>query len=165
MDRAGFKIDGAISLSIGAIEGKRFSEGALSLVLPPAFSLFGGSRPSGRTALRADNDNDPVLDQLKITVPEAYLGPVRFTDLSFEYRLRGGIDGDTNPGTSCTRKEWKARGNIYISGGDKGEAGFKLTPPPSQIAAHEPPPAVSRSGLPVHRTLHSLPAPVPGGGR
>ncbi len=131
-DLAGFKIDGSISLSIGAIDGRRFSEGALSLVLPPAFSLFGGSRPSGRTALRADNDNDPVLDQLKITVPEAYLGPVRFTDLSFEYRLRGGIDGDTNPGTSCNRKEWKARGNIYISGGDKGEAGFKLTPPPSQ---------------------------------
>lgn len=131
-DLAGFKIDGAISLSIGSVDGKRYSEGALSLVLPPAFSLFGGSRPSGRTALRADNDNDPVLDQLKITVPEAYLGAVRFTDLSFEYRLNGGIDGDTNPGTSCTRKEWKARGNVYISGGDKGEAGFKLTPPPSQ---------------------------------
>ena len=114
------------------MDGKRFSEGALSLVLPPAFKLFGGSRPSGRTALRADNDNDPVLDQLKITVPEAYLGSVRFTDLSFEYRLSGGIDGDTNPGTSCTRKEWKARGNVYISGSDKTEAGFKLTPPPSQ---------------------------------
>ncbi|MBJ7519597.1 MAG: hypothetical protein JHC84_07870 [Solirubrobacteraceae bacterium] len=131
-DIAGFKIDGAISLSIGATDGKRWSEGAISLRLPPAFSLFGGNPPSASTSLRADNDNDPVLDQLKVTVPEAYIGAVRFTDLSFEYRLAGGIDGDTNPGTSCTRKEWKARGNVFISGGKSGEAGFRLTAPPSQ---------------------------------
>ncbi|UUY05568.1 LamG domain-containing protein [Svornostia abyssi] len=131
-DIAGFKIDGAISLSIGATDGKRWSEGAISLRLPPTFSLFGGNPPSASTSLRADNDNDPVLDQLKITVPEAYIGAVRFTDLSFEYRLAGGIDGDTNPGTSCTRKEWKARGNVFISGGKSGEAGFRLTAPPSQ---------------------------------
>lgn len=131
-DIAGFKIDGAIALSIGAIDGKRYSEGAISLRLPPAFSLFGGNPPSAQTALRADNDNEPVLDNLKVQVPEAYIGAVRFTDLSFEYRLRGGIDGDTNPGTSCARKEWKARGNVFISGGKSGETGFKLTPPPSQ---------------------------------
>lgn len=131
-DIAGFKIDGAISLSIGATEGKRWSEGAISLRLPPAFSLFGGNPPSASTSLRADNDNPPVLDALKVTVPEAYIGAVRFTDLSFEYRLNGGIDGDTNPGTSCTRKEWKARGNVFISGGKSGEAGFRLTAPPSQ---------------------------------
>lgn len=131
-DIAGFKIDGAISLSIGATDGQRWSEGAISLRLPPTFSLFGGNPPSASTSLRADNDRDPVLDQLKITVPEAYIGAVRFTDLSFEYRLNGGIDGDTNPGTSCTRKEWKARGNVFISGGKSGEAGFRLTAPPSQ---------------------------------
>lgn len=34
-----------------------------------------------------------------------------------------------------------------------------------QIAAHEPPPTVSGSDAPVHRTLDSLPAPDSGGGR
>ena len=35
----------------------------------------------------------------------------------------------------------------------------------NQIASHEPPARVSSSSASVHRTLASLPAPAPGGGR
>jgi hypothetical protein len=129
---AGFQIDGAVSLAIGSDAGVRYSEGSLNLRLPRAFSLFGGNPPSGATTLRADNDREPDLDSLRISVPEAYLGSVRFTDLSFEYRARGGIDGDVNPGTSCDRNEWKARGNVFLTGGKGRESGLRMTPPPAQ---------------------------------
>lgn len=129
---AGFQVDGAVSLSIGSNAGVRYSEGALHLRLPPAFGLFGGRPPSGATTLRADNDREPDLDTLRITVPEAYIGSVRFADLSFEYRARGGIDGDTNPGTACSRNEWKARGNVFITGGKGRASGLRMTPPPAQ---------------------------------
>ena len=36
---------------------------------------------------------------------------------------------------------------------------------PNPIAAYEPPLPVSTSGVPVHRTLDSLPAPDSSGGR
>ncbi|MCU0306601.1 MAG: hypothetical protein MUE51_02335, partial [Thermoleophilia bacterium] len=134
-DIAGFTIDGAITLSIGADAGVRYSEGTLSLRLPPAFSVFGGGRgapPSGQTTLRADNDRDADLDSLRISVPVAYIGSVRFSDLRFEYRRRGGIDGDTNPGTACSSNQWKATGTVFITGGTGRESGLRMAPPPSQ---------------------------------
>ena len=129
---AGFRLDGSIALSVEAIDGRRSSVGALQLTLPPVFSLFGGRPPNASTTLRADNDREPVVDNLSVNVPEANLGAVRFTDLNFTYALAGGIDGDRSPGTSCSRKEWKARGNVFLAGGEQGETGFRLTPPPSQ---------------------------------
>ena len=107
----------------------------MHLQLPPVFSIFGGSPPTADVSLVADNTNGgPVLNNLDIRVPEAYLGAIWFTDLRFAYSLYGHIDGDYNEGTSCNSKEWKAQGNMYIAGGSPttGNAGFKLTPPPSQ---------------------------------
>ncbi len=127
----GFRLNGQVDLVLKKANGKRSSVGTLRLTLPPIFTLFGGKPPSAETSLAASNSGGPVIDHIKIKVPQADFKTIKITDLSFEYRLSGGIDGDRNPGTSCDRKEWKARGNVFLLG-KKGQAGFKLTPPPSQ---------------------------------
>lgn len=127
----GFRLNGQVDLVLKKANGKRSSVGTLRLTLPPTFTLFGGSPPSAETSLAASNSGGPVIDHILLKVPQADFKTIKITDLSFEYRLSGGIDGDHNPGTSCDRKEWKARGNVYLVG-KKSSAGFKLTPPPSQ---------------------------------
>jgi hypothetical protein len=108
----------------------------VDLSLPNEFSFLGGKAPSAEVALTGTNDSSPVLDHLDLSVPEANLGAVDLTDMRFRYERRGGIDGDTNPGTSCQRNEWKAQANIYLIGSsdgpDGGSAGFRMSPPPSQ---------------------------------
>ncbi len=131
----GFQLNGTVELDLQGVNGRRSSLGSVHLQLPPVFSIFGGSPPTADVSLVADNANGgPVLNNLDIRVPEAYLGAVWFTDLRFAYSLSGHIDGDYNEGTSCNSKEWKAQGNMFIAGGSPttGNAGFKLTPPPSQ---------------------------------
>ncbi len=131
----GFQLNGTVELDLQGVGGRRSSTGTVHLQLPPVFSIFGGSPPTADVQLVADNTNGgPVLDNLDMRVPEAYLGAVWFTDLRFAYSLHGHIDGDFNEGTSCSSKEWKAQGNMFIAGGNPqtGNAGFMLTPPPSQ---------------------------------
>ena len=130
-----FKLNGTVELDLEGVNGIRSSTGSVHLQLPPVFSIFGGSPPTADVQLVADNTNGgPQLNNLDMRVPEAYLGAVWFTDLRFAFARTGHIDGDYNEGTSCDRKEWKAQGNMYIAGGNPktGNAGFKLTPPPSQ---------------------------------
>ena len=131
----GFRLNGTVELNLQAVNGRRSSTAGVHVQLPPVFSMFGGSPPTADVQLVADNtDGGPVLNNLDMRVPEAYLGAVWFTDLRFAYSLYGHIDGDYNEGTSCSSKQWKAQGNMFIAGGNPttGNAGFKLTPPPSQ---------------------------------
>jgi uncharacterized delta-60 repeat protein len=128
----GFRLDGQVDLVLKASGGRRSSVGTLRLTLPPTFTLFGGRPPSAEAGLAASNSGGgPVLDHIRLSVPQADFKSIKITDLSFEYRRDGRIDNDYNPGTTCARKEWKARGNVFILG-EKGQAGFKLTPPPPQ---------------------------------
>ena len=127
---AGFGLDGKVTLSFVGINGERMSEGRLRLRLPGGFRALGGEAPSGEAAALASNRGGPTFSSLAISMPQALLGPVRVSDLSFRYERNGGIDGDRNAGTSCNRDEWKARLNVFLAGGSQG--GLKLTPPPPQ---------------------------------
>ena len=119
----GFQLNGTVELDLQGVNGRRSSTGSVHLQLPPVFSIFGGSPPTADVQLVADNTNGgPVLDNLDMRVPEAYLGAVWFTDLRFAYALHGHIDGDFNEGTSCNSKEWKAQGNMFIAGGNPRRA-------------------------------------------
>ena len=129
---AGFALDGRVTLALLGVNGERVSEGRLRLRLQGGFRALGGEAPSGETAALASNGGGPTFSSLALSMPQALIGPVRVSDLSFRYERNGGIDGDRNAGTSCDRNEWKARLNVFLGGGSGGEAGFKLTPPPPQ---------------------------------
>ncbi len=120
----GFRPTGEAELSLVKRAGRYSSETKLSLALPGVFSLFGGA-PTGATRLEADNARGLVLDELSLRVPEAYLGAIRLTDLSFEYKARG------NAAFNCKRRWWKATASVFL-GSTGRDAGFRLAPDPPQ---------------------------------
>ncbi len=125
----GFSLDGEVSLSLVAQEGKRFTELAMNMTLPEAFSTSANTRPSGAVAITADNDNGVVLDQLYLGVPEAFLGGVRLANLSFTYKARG----EPNATPPCPSTWWKATAEVFLipSGGQRGDS-LSLAPPPDR---------------------------------
>ncbi len=129
-DIGGFPVNGQADLAVEARDGRRFSAGTIAYTLPPVFKAFGDKPPSTRVKLTADNRGGPVVDDLDAIVPEANVGPIRLTNLSFKYRRDGRIDGDFNPGTTCSRKEWKVRADVFLTSSTGG--GLKMTPPPPQ---------------------------------
>lgn len=128
---AGFKVNGFVDLALEGVDGERTSSGIMQLTLPPDFGVWGGNPPSAEVKVLGRVGTGPVLDNLLLKVPEAYLGPVRLSDVQFQYAARGRINGDTDPNSTCDRNEWRAQANVYLAGSG-GEAGLKLTPPPSQ---------------------------------
>lgn len=129
---AGFSVNGFVDLALEAVDGERTSSGIMQLTLPPDFGVWGSNPPSAEVKVLGRTGTGPVLDALRLTVPEASLGPLRMTDVQFQYAARGRINGDTDPNSTCDRNEWRAQANVFIAGGKGGEAGFKLSPPPSQ---------------------------------
>ena len=119
----GFRLTGQAEVFLVKRGATYTSETRVSLQLPSVFSLFGGSPPTGRTVLVADNDRGLVLDELSVRVPEANLGAIRMTELSFEYKARG------NPQFNCPRRWWKATVNVFL-GGSETDGGFRLAPEP-----------------------------------
>ena len=103
--------------------GRRTSETKVALAAPNEMRLFGGERASGPTTLPADNDSGLQLDELRVVMPEANLGAVRLTDVTFEYKARG------NPQFQCSRKWWKATANVFL-GPTSTSGGFRLAPEP-----------------------------------
>lgn len=119
----GFGLAGMAEVFLVRRGGRRTSETKVALTLPNEMRLFGGERASGPTTLDADNDNGLQLDELRVSVPEANLGAVRLTDVSFEYKARG------NPQFNCSRKWWKATANVFL-GPTSTSGGFRLAPEP-----------------------------------
>ncbi|MFN8112100.1 MAG: CARDB domain-containing protein [Solirubrobacterales bacterium] len=125
----GFSLDGQMTLKIVAKGARRYTEVAASMLLPEAFSTSANTRPSGRIVMEADNDNGLSLGELNLSVPEAFLGGVRFTKLGFTYKSAG------EPAASppCPRKYWKATAEVYlIPSGDQKGLGLSLAPPPER---------------------------------
>lgn len=124
-DIGGFKLDGQADLSIEDTGTVRRSYARISVRLPNVFSLFGGQPPSASTTVVATNDSPPNLGTVDISVPEADIGPLKFTRVSFHYNA----DGDSASG--CPRKYWKATAALQLPGTSNGPgAGFSLAPPP-----------------------------------
>lgn len=124
-----FKLDGQMTLKLRKVGSRRFTEAAVSMLLPEQFSTSANTRPSGRIAMEADNDKGLSLGELNLSVPEAFLGGVRFTKLSFTYKAAG------EPAASppCPRKYWKATAEVYlIPSGDQRGLGLSLAPPPER---------------------------------
>ena len=119
----GFRLTGQAEVFLVKRGASYTSETQVSLALPSVFSLFGGAPPTGKTVLVADNDRGLVLDELSVRVPEANLGAIRMTELSFEYKARG------NPQFNCPRRWWKATVNVFL-GGSETDGGFRLAPEP-----------------------------------
>jgi hypothetical protein len=119
----GFRLAGQAEVFLVKRGASYTSETQVSLALPSVFSLFGGTPPTGKTVLLADNDRGLVLDELSVRVPEANLGAIRMTDLSFEYKARG------NPQFNCPRRWWKATVRVFL-GGSESDGGFSLAPEP-----------------------------------
>jgi hypothetical protein len=117
----GFALTGEAEISLLRTGARYVSRTKARLALPAVFSLF-GVRPSGATTFEADNDRGLVVDDLTLRVPEAHLGAIRLTDLSFEYKARG------NPEFRCSRRWWKATANVFLGG--SGGGGFRLAPEP-----------------------------------
>ena len=125
----GFSLDGQMTLKLRKQASHRFTEAAVSMVLPEAFSTSADTRPSGRIAMNADNDNGLSLGELSLSVPEAFLGGVRFTNLSFNYKSLG----EPTASPVCPRKWWKATADVYlIPSGDQRGLGLSLAPPPER---------------------------------
>jgi hypothetical protein len=130
-DIGGFKIDGDISIALAQEGARRFSELAVNMKLPEQFATSADTRPSGGVKLQATNAEGIVLSDIVIDVPEAFLGSVRMTDLNFTYKRGGEVPPTADP--ECTRKWWKARGEIYIlPEGDEDGNGLDMNPPPNR---------------------------------
>ena len=115
-------------LAVEARDGQRFTSADITLTVP-LLDAFGGRSPTLRTRIRSNSSGNPVVEELDALLPEANLGAIRLKDLSFKYREQGRIDGDFNEGTTCARKEWKVRGDVYFGVLD---GKVKMTPPPPQ---------------------------------
>ena len=113
----GFRLTGEAEIFLVNRGSRYTSETKVSLRLPSVFSLFGGLPPTGKTVLVADNDRGLELDELRARVPEANLGAIRMTDLSFEYKARG------NPQFNCPRRWWKATVNVFLGGAGRVGSG------------------------------------------
>ena len=137
-DIGGFTIDGRVSLALEGVQGKRRSTATLELRAPKELSLFGGKPPSAQVEVRASTEFGPQFEDLDVQIPEAFIGPVHFTDVRFRYKLNGGISFDGAGNQRCFRKEWEAQAAVYIAGGKPnpdgsvGNTGFILKPPPSE---------------------------------
>jgi hypothetical protein len=103
------------------------AEATLTLRLPSAFSIFGGTPPSVTTVASVTNDRGLVLDALHAQAKEVDLGGARLTDVLFDYLRqdpncprgqRGGLNSS-----------WQGGGNLYF--GPTGKAGLAFRPPPS----------------------------------
>jgi hypothetical protein len=122
----GFNLTGQLDLTLRRQRERRFLEAKVNLALPAAFNLFGGSPPTGGVTLTANNDsNGFILGRLAISVPEAHLGSIRLTGLSFTYDASGDAEAQ------CPRQWWKATARVYL-GSTGTEGGFDFHPPPSQ---------------------------------
>ena len=126
----GFPVPGGnatADLAVEAREGQRFSSADL-LVTIRLLKAFGGQSPSLRTRIRANNGGDPIVQELDANLPEANLGAIRLSAWRFRYREFGRIDGDTNPGTTCDRKQWRVNGEVYFGVLD---GKVDMSPPPA----------------------------------
>ena len=85
----GFGLNGQMTLKLKRQGPRRYTELAASMKLPDILSTAAGSAPSGGITLNADNNNGLTLGDLRFFVPEAYIGPVRLSNLGFEYRSGG----------------------------------------------------------------------------
>ena len=122
----GFNLDGQVHLDFVQNGAHRYTEATLHLALPPIFDAFGGNPPNGAVTAIADNTTHGlVLDRLHLAVPEASLGGLRFTKVAFDY------DASGDPAADCFRSWWKATANVFL-GTTGNDAGFILSPPPSQ---------------------------------
>jgi hypothetical protein len=121
----GFRLDGQIDLTLFRRDGQYFTEARVRIALPPIFQAFGGRPPTGESTMRADNRSGLVLDRLRLAVPEANLGGLRFTNVTFDYSHSG------DAANNCPRRWWKATANVFL-GSTGRDAGFVLSPPPSQ---------------------------------
>lgn len=131
----GFKLNGTAELSLQAVGGVRSATANVHVQLPSVFNMFGGAPPTGDVRLSSSNAAPgPNLDNLDLQLPEANLGAAYLRDVRFRYARAGGIDGDTNAGTSCDRHEWKAQANLYIGGqpGNPNATAILMAPQPSQ---------------------------------
>lgn len=123
----GFSLKGEMNLDLVLDGTRRFTRLGVSMELPIDFSTAAGTRPSGRVSIEADNDRGLHLGELFLSVPEAFLGGVRFTKVSFTYKAAG----DPTATPSCGRDWWKATAEIYlIPSGDKRGTSLSLAPPP-----------------------------------
>ena len=122
----GFTLDGQVHLDFVQNGAHRYTEATLHLALPPIFDAFGGNPPNGAVTAIADNTTHGlVLDKLHLAVPEASLGGLRFTNVAFDY------DASGDPAADCFGSWWKATANVFL-GTTGNDAGFILSPPPSQ---------------------------------
>ena len=121
----GFALDGQVHLDFVQNGAHRYTEATLHLALPSVFDAFGGAPPSGAVTAVADNTTHGlVLDRLHFAVPAADLGGLRFTNVAFDYSASGN-------GADCGSHWWKATANVFLGSTGK-DAGFILSPPPSQ---------------------------------
>ena len=124
----GFGLNGQMTLSLRRQGARRFTELGASIKLPDILKTAGGSAPSGGFTMTADNYTGLTLGDLSFFVPEAYIGPVRLSNLGFTYKS-GGEPAASPP---CGAKYWKATLEIFlVPTGGKG-AGLSLAPPPER---------------------------------
>jgi hypothetical protein len=126
----GFKVlggnQGRADLSFESNGVRRYTLVKLRLALPAIFSSFGSRPPSGESSFTADNNSGLDIDHVHLAVPEANLGGIRFSNVTFDYSASG------NAASNCSRAWWKATANVFLGGGTGRDAGFLLSPPPSQ---------------------------------
>ncbi len=128
----GFSLDGQMDLRIVAEGSRRYTDLSVSMTLPESFSTSANTRPSSKVSIQADNDRGLILGEVSLNVPEAYLGALRLTKLSFNYKALGEVPPTASP--SCPRKWWKATAEIHFvpSNAKKKGAGLSLAPKPDR---------------------------------
>lgn len=123
----GFLPIGSVDLAFKRSGIQRFTEVGVQLQLPKEFNLLGGGKPpSGSTTLKADNSRGLYLDALSLRVDDAYIGPVHFSKVAFDYTKAG----KPQPPFNCRRDYWKATAEIFLGSREKGDAGLALAPQP-----------------------------------
>lgn len=124
----GFGLNGQMTVSLRRQGARRFTELGASIKLPDILKTAGGFAPSGGITLQADNYTGLTLGDLRFSVPEAYIGPVRLSNLGFTYRS-GGEPAASPP---CGAKYWKATLEIHLVPTGGNGAGLTLAPPPER---------------------------------
>jgi len=125
----GFSLKGEMNLDLVLDGTRRFTRLGVSMELPEAFSTATGTQPSGMVSIEADNDRGLRLTELSLSVPEAFLGGVRFANVGFLYRQSGNLSA--NP--RCGRQWWKATAEIFlIPSGEQRGTSLSLAPPPER---------------------------------
>lgn len=123
----GFLPIGSVDLAFKRSGIQRFTEVGVQLQLPKEFNLLGGGKPpSGSTTIKADNARGLYLDALSLRVDDAYIGPVHFSKVAFDYTKAG----KPQPPFNCRRDYWKATAEIFLGSRENGDAGLALAPPP-----------------------------------